>query len=523
MPVVLAENFQFDNTESFSSKYPGTHGVVFAETGENAYFELNDNRWMIEAVPTEGASRIEIRIGFQPVATEGSTHTNTFSLFGLVIGAPTNTSIAINGTTVELADGWDTATYLHLILEGNECTILSDAGLKEKVIVGPWTLTNSVDATGWRSTNNSWFPRRWDYLVVAHNTPAGTMLTNLELEAAELTATNEGEWGFSNLGYVEDTNKDLPGDPPYVHSFPEKGVLKFSTVNEYQQVQWTVSGRRQFPPVPEEPILLRTNDKKVSIQEERHSQVSFGANLQVEVERTHIIAQPDFSRARGLQTPMDVTNLGIKLDDFSNAYSSGNSSGVVGSFLGWEGSFPRDYDVYVRGNPTTSIGQGGSRPAFSLSSFQITDHSFCLEFWFGMETIPTVAGRWYATSLSSAIGVPLASILLGYNYTDASNHGIVLFGEFLTPNVRLTARKVYKATLCYKQDTNTTWGYLDGERIAEAKVITLPISSTVALSGPCFQNFGMEVGNMRLTRGSSVYDPNNATIPFDPYEPFPLP
>ncbi len=487
MPIVLAENFQNNNTDSILTKYPGSYKSS-AYTVPTQWVVDGASKLMFEKVPTSGFSKIEFYLTFTGAA--GASTTGVINLFGVTLQTPSATQLAVNGNTLTAASTFAAITYLHLVFVNDGSGYwtgyaYADNGLQDTFVGGIINWTNSlVGAT-------TILPSRLTSILVATDTPAGTRLKDITWTNAALTATNAGTWEFTDQGFVEDTNKSDPSVlDPNIKSATDSGVITF-TAPAFDAVQWHVSGRTDNM---DETILQLDSTEGVSDSYrlldgvKSRSQISADLKLSVRPPTTKVIAQPDFSR-------MDNKAVAI-VDDYSvNPWTYSPSAVLT----------PVTPQLFG-GNPNVWGPAGADFTIMSLpADFGLRPLTFEVHLtaaavgrsggYFGLYT----GGNWLAGAgpLSVSGGTSRVGSILGPGLS------IAAYAYFAVVYIPTSGKSGY----CY--------GYLNGTRVGTTAA--LAIDSTLRIIS---SYAGGYMTNLRITE--DVLYPETTSIPV-PTAPWPKP
>ena len=434
--------------------------------------------------------------------------------FGLSLATTEIYTLTVNGVPCVSTNPLSTATYLHIVAEKDDAGqwqayVFSDCGIKSKINIGIVEWTSQILSTGnWR------LPADLSLIVVADDTPTGTMLSAVEIEEAVLSASNSGSWEYSDQGYVEDTDKeDFSVLDPHLSSPSDEGEIEFTTADEYDYTQWTVAGRGNSAT---ENNLLQLNDTSFRTVDSVKARGVSGESLVLSVRSNEgrVIAQPDFSRLR----PSAVQSASLIIDDYAETGSYGYGT-LQNAVLKYEPTAVNPSGILLLQASTAGQGLVFVPP----SDFGLLP--FCIEIWTSAtfaSTITAVAPMFVSNSSTDANQI----LSLVRSSSSATVFGIRIFGKITTAtSLSFSTNAERKITICFQPTTGKTglvWGYLNGSKILEPTLITLT-NVLLNFGGGASPSTTSFVGPFRITHGSARYSQDDATIPFDNTQPFPLP
>ncbi len=211
MAIVFAENFQNDTPATYGKRYQGsTYNLNGAASVANAW-PLSTTGWFQTNIPLFSTTntRFEALLTFQDSNQVGAAV--DFSIFGLEFKGALN-ALTINGAP---CPSLKTKTKLNLIVERKSGLLQLIVVADDVVVVTPtiidWVPNSFIGGlspqVGGFQAN---LPNFMTSLVVAYDTAVGTRLNSSTFADLPITVTSPGDWTFSDVGYVEDTNKSDP-------------------------------------------------------------------------------------------------------------------------------------------------------------------------------------------------------------------------------------------------------------------------------------------------------------------------
>lgn len=487
MPIVLAENFTNENLTSFANRYPGSFII---DNQDASSFPMSGASHWITDVPTEGINRLELVMEVDGPVFGQLIYSE--SLLGIYIGFLSG-NLYINNLPHPVETNLLEANRLHFIFEKAEdeswtAFVFSDNGLEEKLYVGMLPAFTNIIRNANANAISWGFKTNLKSLVVAHNTPVGTRLSNIQFTEALLTADNQGTWEYSSVGFVEDTDKADPSvATPFIETSADEGKLTFTT-EQFDIVNWYVAGSS----LSDKQALLDYNQESSGlIANQKPGIKTTGPSLELSVRNptNRIIVQAD--------TSLLSTRYKVPIDDYCESEYT--------------------YD------PATDLNlQYGGFGAYagSVKNFQLLHLS-----GLGLRpfTIECALGVNYSNSTQVAtIGLRFGS--------SPSNGSLIQWSRATNGTVSVningavagsqTASGVIRVTMVYiptNGNTGTTYGFVNGNRV---EAITRPATIFDYLRIYKDTNSIGAVGNIRITEGA-IY-PNALTCPV-PTLPYPKP
>lgn len=210
MTIVFAENFQNDTPATYGKRYQGsTYNLQGATSVANAW-PLASTGWLQTSIPllTSTNTRFEALLTFQDSNQVGVAV--DFSILGLAFKGALN-ALTINGAP---CPSLKTTTKLNIIIERKSGLLQLIVVADDVVVITPtiieWTPDSSIGGTTVTAGFQANLPNFMTSLVIAYDTPVGTRLNSSTFTDLPLTVTAPGDWAFSDVGYIEDTNKTNP-------------------------------------------------------------------------------------------------------------------------------------------------------------------------------------------------------------------------------------------------------------------------------------------------------------------------
>lgn len=194
MPVIFAENFQQDTSNTLLNRYPGTYIHAANEVRPNS-FPIDNSQ--LEVGPLEfGTQRLEIMLGVSTISDTGST-ARVLNVFGIPV---TKSATAITYGTPSIV-GPAPASTLNFVLDPVDNAYMLTV-LVDQVPIGSdlfyWYPNTFVG--GENAATNNWimgFPKWIDYIVVASETEVNTVLSSASFFQKPLTLKSSGNWSAS--------------------------------------------------------------------------------------------------------------------------------------------------------------------------------------------------------------------------------------------------------------------------------------------------------------------------------------
>lgn len=230
MPIIFAENFEHDTSNTIARRYPGSvYATQSGTTVVSPAFPLDNGARLNFPSNPFGPSNNRFEVMLKTAGSQAGTVGLTFNLFGIPIVSGT-TNVTVAGVS---APAFSTASTINIVLDrtaqGFSLIVLADGAAIIKPTAVQWTSVNNwIGGTSATASRYAGMPNWITGICVAVDTPVGTRLNNVQWRKRELTVAQVNGWEYTDVGYVEDLDKDDPSiGLPAIRSYTEGSSIEF--------------------------------------------------------------------------------------------------------------------------------------------------------------------------------------------------------------------------------------------------------------------------------------------------------